>query len=130
MGKDLSDAYPEARDTFLDADEALGFPLSQLCWNGPEEELTSTINAQPAILVHSIAVWRVLQRRRPNAMIAAGHSLGEFSAYVAADAMEFADAVRTVRRRGELMFDSGSRRPGTMAAILGLDDAAADAVCS
>ncbi|MBA2670318.1 MAG: ACP S-malonyltransferase, partial [Gemmatimonadetes bacterium] len=78
----------------------------------------------------SIAVWRVLQRRRPNAMIAAGHSLGEFSAYVAADAMDFADAVRTVRRRGELMFDSGARRPGTMAAILGLDDATADAVCS
>jgi [acyl-carrier-protein] S-malonyltransferase len=130
MGKDLADAFPEARDTFSEADEALGFSLSQLCWNGPEEELTSTINAQPAILVHSIAVWRVLQRRRPLAGIAAGHSLGEFSAYVAADAMEFADAVRTVRRRGELMFESGTRRPGAMAAILGLDDATAEAVCS
>jgi [acyl-carrier-protein] S-malonyltransferase len=129
MGKDLSDAFPEARDTFAEADEALGFAISRLCWSGPEEELTSTINAQPAILVHSIAVWRVLQRRRPDAVIAAGHSLGEFSAYVAADAMDFADAVRTVRRRGELMFDSGSRRPGTMAAVLGLDDATADAVC-
>jgi [acyl-carrier-protein] S-malonyltransferase len=130
MGKDLADAFPEARDTFFEADEALGLSLSRLCWSGPEDELTSTINAQPAILVHSIAVWRVLQRRRPDATIAAGHSLGEFSAYVAADAINFADAVRTVRRRGELMFDSGSQRPGTMAAVLGLDDATADAVCN
>jgi [acyl-carrier-protein] S-malonyltransferase len=129
MGRDLAEAYPEARESFAEADETLGFALSDLCWNGPAEELTSTINAQPAILVHSVAVWRVLQRRRPAAVLAAGHSLGEFSAYVAAGAIDFADAVRTVRRRGELMFESGQQRPGTMAAILGLDDAAAEAVC-
>ncbi len=80
--------------------------------------------------MHSVAVWRVLQRRRPAVALAAGHSLGEFSAYVAAGAIDFADAVRTVRRRGELMLESGRARPGTMAAILGLDDAAAEAVCT
>jgi [acyl-carrier-protein] S-malonyltransferase len=130
MGRDLADAYPEARDTFAEADDTLGFALSRLCWEGPEDELTSTVNAQPAILVHSVAVWRVLQRRRPAVALAAGHSLGEFSAYVAADAIDFADAVRTVRRRGELMLQSGQARPGTMAALLGLDDAAAEAICS
>jgi [acyl-carrier-protein] S-malonyltransferase len=130
MGRDLADAYPEARDTFAEADETLGLALSRLCWEGPEDELTSTVNAQPAILVHSVAVWRVLQRRRPAVALAAGHSLGEFSAYVAADAIDFADAVRTVRRRGELMLQSGQARPGTMAALLGLDDAAAEAICT
>ena len=129
MGRDLADAYPEARDTFAEADETLGFPLSRLCWDGPIEELTLTINAQPALLVHSVAVWRVLARRRPTVGMAAGHSLGEFSAHVAAGSIEFSDAVRTVRRRGELMFESGERRPGTMAALLGLDDADAEAVC-
>ena len=129
MGKDLADAFPEARETFQEADEVLGTSLSRLCWEGPEDELTLTVNAQPAILVHSAAVWRVLARRRPEAEIAAGHSLGEFTAYHAAGSLSFADAVRTVRRRGELMFRSGTERPGTMAAVLGLDDAAAEAVC-
>lgn len=130
MGRDLADAFPEARAAFEEADETLGAPLSRLCWEGPEDELTLTVNAQPAILVHSAAVWRVLARRRPAATIAAGHSLGEFSAYHAAGSLSFADAVRTVRRRGELMFRSGTERPGTMAAVLGLDDAAAEAVCT
>lgn len=129
MGRDLADAYPEARAVFEEADEALGVSLSRLCWEGPESELTLTINAQPAILVHSVAAWRVLGARRPAARMAAGHSLGEFSAYVAAGALSFADAVRTVRRRGELMYRSGTERPGTMAAVLGLDDEAAEAVC-
>lgn len=129
MGKDLAEAFSEARDTFLEADEALGMPLSRLCWQGPADELTRTVNAQPALLVHSIAVWRVLRRHLPTVRIAAGHSLGEFSAYVAADSLSFADGVRTVRRRGELMFQAGSERPGSMAALLGLDDAAAEAVC-
>jgi [acyl-carrier-protein] S-malonyltransferase len=129
MGKDLAGAFPEARDAFAEADEALGFALSALCWEGPADELTKTINAQPAILVHSVAVWRVLERRRPEVALAAGHSLGEFSAYVAAGSLSFADAVRSVRRRGELMFGSGTERPGTMAAVLGLDDAAAEALC-
>lgn len=130
MGRDLAETFPEARAAFEEADDALGIALSRVCWEGPEDELTLTVNAQPAILAHSAAVWRVLARRRPAAAIAAGHSLGEFSAYHAAGALSFADAVRTVRRRGELMLRSGTARPGTMAAILGLDDAAAEQVCA
>jgi [acyl-carrier-protein] S-malonyltransferase len=131
MGRDVADAFPEARTTFEEADDVLGFSLSRLCWEGPEDELTRTLNAQPAILVHTVAVWRVLQQHAPPLVsMAAGHSLGEFSAYVASGAIPFADAVRVVRTRGELMFRSGSERPGTMAAVLGLDDAAAEAVCA
>jgi [acyl-carrier-protein] S-malonyltransferase len=130
MGRELALAFPEARATFEEADEALGFPLSTLCWEGPEEELTRTLNAQPAILVHTVAVWRTLEARAPvEVAMAAGHSLGEFSAHVAAGTLAFADAVRTVRLRGELMFAAGNERPGGMAAILGLDDAAAESVC-
>lgn len=129
MGKDLVEHFPRARETFQEADEALGWSLSRLCWEGPEDELVLTRNAQPAILVHSVAVWRLVEDQKLPVSIAAGHSLGEFSAYVAAGALEFADAVRTVRRRGELMFDSGNDRPGTMAALLGLADDIADRVC-
>ncbi|HET8654251.1 MAG TPA: ACP S-malonyltransferase [Longimicrobiaceae bacterium] len=130
MGRDLAEAFPEARRTFEEADDALGDDLSRLCWEGPEAELTLTANAQPAILVHSVAVWRVVSAAVPAVTMAAGHSLGEFSAYVAAGSLEFADAVRTVRRRGELMLRSGEARPGTMAAVLGLDDAVVEAVCA
>jgi [acyl-carrier-protein] S-malonyltransferase len=130
MGRDLVDAYPEARQTFQEADEALGIPLSRLAWEGPEGDLTLTMNAQPAILVHSVAAWRVLQRRAPVATMAAGHSLGEFSAHVAAGTLSFPDAVRAVRRRGELMYGSGTERPGAMAAVIGLDDAVVEAACS
>lgn len=130
MGKDLADAFPEAAETFAAADDALGAKLSRICWEGPEEELTRTVNAQPALLAHSLAVWSVLQRRTPTVTMAAGHSLGEFSAYAAAGSLSFADAIRTVRKRGELMFESGQQRPGTMAAVLGLDDAVVDEVCS
>ena len=129
MGKDLADAFPSVRWTFEEADDALGVALSRLCWNGPEEELTLTVNAQPALLVHSIAVWRLLEERQRDATIAAGHSLGEFSAYVAAGSLQFPDAVRSVRRRGQLMLRSGEERPGTMAAVLGLDDAVVQTVC-
>lgn len=129
MGKDLADEFAPARALFEEADEVLGTPLSRIMWNGPEEELTRTHNAQPAILVHSIAVYRLLADRLPEIKFAAGHSLGEFSAYVAAGAMSFADAVRTVRRRGELMFRAGTERPGTMAAILGMEDADLERVC-
>jgi [acyl-carrier-protein] S-malonyltransferase len=129
MGKDLAEAFPEVRLTFEEADDALDAPLSRLAWNGPEAELTLTINAQPALLVHSIAVWRLLEGRQSAVSVAAGHSLGEFTAYVAAGSLAFADAVRTVRRRGELMLSSGQARPGTMAAVLGLDDAVVEAVC-
>jgi len=130
MGRELAEAYPLARQVFEEADEAIGFGLSRLCWDGPEEELTLTVNAQPAILVHTVAVWRVLVAEREiRPAVAAGHSLGEFSAHVAAGTFAFADAVRVVRRRGELMYESGTRRPGTMAAVLGLDDATAESVC-
>lgn len=129
MGRDLAERFPEARAVFEEADEALGFALSRLMWEGPDEELTATLNAQPAILTHSVAVHRVVASRLGDVSFAAGHSLGEFSAYVAAGALRFDDAVRTVRRRGELMFRSGEERPGTMAAVLGLDDAAVEAVC-
>ncbi|MDP9349884.1 MAG: ACP S-malonyltransferase, partial [Gemmatimonadota bacterium] len=129
MGRDLVERFPGARDTFQEADEALGFALSRLCWEGPEEELTLTRNAQPALLVHSAAVWRILEGARVKPVAAAGHSLGEFSAYFAAGSLSFAYAVRTVRRRGELMFEAGQARPGTMAAVLGLDDAVIGGVC-
>jgi [acyl-carrier-protein] S-malonyltransferase len=130
MGRDLADTFPAARQAFEEADEALGFSISRLCWEGPDDELTLTKNAQPAILVHSIAVWRVLEQEKPlSVRLGAGHSLGEFSAYTAAGSLSLADAVRCVRRRGELMYESGTARPGTMAAVLGLDDAAAEAAC-
>jgi len=129
MGRDLADAHPEAKRVFEEADDVLGTALSAVMWQGPEEELTRTHNAQPAILVHSIAVHRLLSERLGAVQFAAGHSLGEFSAYVAAGSLSFADAVLTVRRRGELMFRAGQERPGTMAAVLGLDDDKLEAVC-
>ena len=129
MGRELAERWPEAREAFEEADDALGFALSRLCWEGPEDELTLTSNAQPALLVHSAAAWRVLQKAGVEPTVAAGHSLGEFSAYLAAGSLGFADAVRTVRRRGELMLQSGRARPGTMAAVLGLDDDVVEGVC-
>lgn len=129
MGRDLAERFPEARDTFAEADDALGVHLSRIMWEGPEEELTATHNAQPAILAHSIAVHRLVAPVLGAVGYGAGHSLGEFSAYAAAGAFDFAGALRTVRRRGELMFEGGETRPGTMAAILGLDDAVAENIC-
>ena len=129
MGKDLAERFPEARAIFQQADEALGFALSTLMWEGPADELTLTVNAQPALLTHSAAVWAVLKAADIDVVAAAGHSLGEFSAYHAAGSLGFADAVRTVRRRGELMLESGNARPGAMAAVLGLDDEVVEGVC-
>ena len=129
MGKDLAARFPAARDVFEAANAALGVPLSRLMWEGPEDELTATLNAQPALLVHSVAVLRVVEEKLGPVAYAAGHSLGEFSAHVAAGTLDFADAVRAVRKRGELMFKSGTERPGTMAAVLGLDDEAIVRVC-
>ena len=130
MGKEIYDAYPEAKRVFEEADDALGTALSRIMFEGPEDELTKTHNAQPAILVHSIAVHRLIAGHISNVEIAAGHSLGEFSAYVSAGTISFADGVRTVRRRGELMFKAGQERPGTMAAILGMDDDKLEQVCA
>lgn len=129
MGRDLAERFPEARFAFEEADEVLRTKLSRLAFEGPESELVETRNAQPAILVHSIAVYRVLESALPEVRFAAGHSLGELSAYVASGALAFADGVRTVRLRGELMYQGGQERPGTMAAILGLDDDVVERVC-
>jgi len=120
MAKDLAAAFPAARDVFDRADAALGTSLSTLCFEGPADELTLTHNAQPALLAHGAAVWAVVKARvSARVQGAAGHSLGEFSAYHAAGALSLEDAVRLVRRRGELMFETGVQVPGAMAAILG-----------
>src|SRR5207253_101478 len=104
MGRDLAAQFAVAKDTFQEADDVLGIALSRIAWEGPEDQLTDTHNLQPAILTHSIAVYRILTDRIASMVShAAGHSLGEFSAYVAAGSLAFADALRTVRRRGELM---------------------------
>ena len=120
MGKDLFDTFAPARAVFEAADSALGTKLSELCFNGPAEDLTLTHNAQPALLAHGAAVWAVVRDKVISKVRAsAGHSLGEFTAYHAAGSLALADALRLVRRRGELMYESGVRRPGTMAALLG-----------
>lgn len=123
MVKAWADASPQARATFEEADEALGFPLSRLCWEGPEEELNLTANTQPALVAASIAVLRALAVMAPELrpVAVAGHSLGEYSALVAAGALDFADALRLVRRRGQLMQEAVPVGQGAMAAIIGLD---------
>lgn len=123
MVKAWADASPQARATFEEADEALGFPLSRLCWEGPEEELNLTANTQPALVAAAIAVLRALAALAPELrpVAVAGHSLGEYSALVAAGALDFADALRLVRRRGELMQEAVPVGKGAMAAIIGLD---------
>lgn len=129
MGSDLRAAHPEARAVFEEADDILGTSLSTLCAEGPESELVLTHNAQPAILVHSMAVYRCVHERIGSVAFAAGHSLGEFSAWIAAGSLPFAGGLRTVRRRGELMHSSGGERAGTMAALLGLDDEVVERIC-
>ena len=130
MGRDLAATWPEAARVFERADDVLGFSLSRLAWEGPTWELVETHNAQPAILVHSLAAFAVVRRRLGSITCAAGHSLGEFSAYAAGGALDFESAVRAVRHRGELMREAGRARPGTMAAILGLGEEDVRAVCS
>jgi [acyl-carrier-protein] S-malonyltransferase len=129
MGKDLAERFPAARDTFQAIDDALGVALSRLMFEGPEDELTATQNAQPAILAHSAAVFAALGAAATGAIGAAGHSLGEYSAYVTARALEAPDAAKLVRRRGELMQKAGEERPGMMAAVLGLATAEVEAAC-
>lgn len=130
MGRALAEAHPIARDVFARADEALGFALTRVCWEGPEDELRKTVHAQPALLTHSVAALRVLAAAGLEPSWVAGHSLGEYSACVAAGAIAFEDAVRLVHRRGELMYRAGIERPGAMAAILGLDAPAVAEVCA
>jgi [acyl-carrier-protein] S-malonyltransferase len=129
MGKDLAERFPAARDTFAAIDEALGSSLSRLMWQGPEDELTLTHNTQPAILAHSAAVLAVVGEQLEATAAAAGHSLGEYSAHVAAGTLTAVDAARLVRRRGELMFRADQERPGAMAAVLGLATEEVQAAC-
>lgn len=130
MGKELADEFPEARQVFEEVDEALGFSLSKLCFEGPAEELTLTHNAQPALLAHGAAAWKVVRSHIGSAVCAAaGHSLGEHTAYHAADATTLADAVRLVRRRGQLMYEVGLNRPGAMAAVLGKLEQSIESLC-
>jgi [acyl-carrier-protein] S-malonyltransferase len=129
MAKELADKYPAARRTFDEADEALGYKLSTLCFEGPEDQLRLTEITQPAILTASIAALRVLETRMPKPSYVAGHSLGEYSAHVAAGTFRFADAVRTVRNRGKYMQEAVPVGVGAMAAILGMESEKVAAVC-
>jgi len=129
MGKDLVENYPLARQTFEEADDALGYKLSQLCFEGPEDQLRLTEITQPAILTASVAALRVLETRIPKPCFVAGHSLGEYAAHVAAGTFGFADAVRTVRNRGMYMQEAVPVGVGAMAAILGMDLEKVTAVC-
>lgn len=131
MGRDLAEQHPAARAVFDSADRALGAPLTTLCFEGPEADLTATQNAQPALLTHGAAAWAVVRERvAPHVRAAAGHSLGEFTAYHAAGTFELAAALKVVRKRGELMAESGARTPGAMAAILGLDESGVEGACA
>ena len=131
MGKDLAAAFPAAAEVFREADAALGEPLSTLCFDGPAETLTLTHNAQPALLAHGAAAWAVVRDSLgPQVRAAAGHSLGEFTAYHAAGSLGLADAVRLVRQRGSLMYEAGLARPGAMAAILGDTTRSLDDICA
>ena len=130
MGKDLAAAFPAAREAFQRIDDALGFGLSSLCFDGPNDELTLTKNAQPALYAHGAAAWAVVRDILANRVVAAaGHSLGEVTAYHAAASLSLESGARLVRKRGEIMFDIGSERPGTMAAVLGTLSSSIDSVC-
>ena len=130
MGQDLYGADPAVRDLFDEAETLLEFPLKQICFEGPEEVLKQTRYTQPAIFVHSLAIDLLLRRQGVAPDAAAGHSLGEYSALVSAGAIAFADGVRLVKIRGELMQRAGDLRPGTMAAILGLSPEQIESVCA
>jgi len=129
MGRELADKFPVARQTFEEADEALGYRLSQVCFDGPEEQLRLTEITQPAILTVSVAALRVLEGRVPKPCFVAGHSLGEYSAHVASGTMTFADALRTVRNRGKYMQEAVPVGVGAMAAILGMELGKVSAIC-
>jgi [acyl-carrier-protein] S-malonyltransferase len=129
MGRALAEAFPEARAAFEEADRALGFALSRLCFEGPADELQLTANTQPAIVATSVAAWRVLEARGARPDWVAGHSLGEYSALVAAGALSLAEAVVLVRKRGQYMQEAVPAGEGAMAAVLGLELPAIEAAC-
>ncbi|MBI3353780.1 MAG: ACP S-malonyltransferase [Nitrospirae bacterium] len=129
MGKDLFDSYIEAKNIFDEADNAIGFPISQLCFNGPKEALSLTENTQPAILTVSIAAFEALKKNGIKPSVFAGHSLGEYSAVVAGGGISFSDAVKLVKKRGQFMQEAYPEGKGMMAAIIGLDKEALNSVC-
>jgi [acyl-carrier-protein] S-malonyltransferase len=129
MGRELADSFPVARRVFEEADRALGFSVSQLCFSGPDEALKLTENTQPAILTASVAAYHVLEQNGMRPDYVAGHSLGEYSALVAAGALKFADAVRLVRKRGQYMQEAVPRGEGAMAAILGMPPGQVAEIC-
>lgn len=132
MGQTLAGAFPVARATFAQADELLGISLSRIAWEGPENDLNDTLNTQPALLVHSVAALRVFHSFLPDFQpkFVAGHSLGELSALVAAESLDFPAALALTRRRGELMKQAGDQSPGGMVALLGLEIPAVEAICA
>ena len=131
MGRSFYEHFPQARSIFEHANQTLGFDLAKLCFDGPEEELKQTENAQVALYVTSVAAWRVLQatamKCTPDAV--AGHSVGEYAALIAAEALDFTDGLQLVRTRGELMRDAARKTKGAMAAVLGLDEAQVREAC-
>jgi len=132
MGRDLADAFPAAKGVIADADEVLGFGLSEIMWNGPAEALNDTVNTQPALFVHSMASFAIFTELFPGfrPTLLAGHSLGELSALTAGGALPFRDALQLVRRRGELMKRAGELNPGGMAAVLNLDIVVLEGICA
>lgn len=135
MGRDLYDSYDSARSVFNQADKALGFPLSQLCFNGPDDELRQTINAQPAIVTVSLAFLSAIRnsadnKSLPTPAFVAGHSLGEYSALAAAGVVDFATVIYLTRQRGRFMHQAGMETPGGMAAIIGLDETSLADICN
>ncbi len=129
MGKDLYEAYPDTKNIFDTANEILSFDLKSICFEGPDEELKQTYITQPAIFVHSVAVYRLLKEKNIQPSGVAGHSLGEYSALVAAGALQFEDGLKLVQRRGELMQQAGKEKPGTMAALIGLSPEKVYEIC-
>ena len=133
MGRELADSYPAARAVFAEADDLLGFSLSALCFEGPEDRLTDTVNAQPALFTTSMAALSAMQAELgllPRPAFFAGHSMGEYTALAAAGCIEFADGLRLVRERGRLMQETGARRPGRMAAVIGLTQEVVAQICA
>ena len=130
MGRALAEAFPTARRTFEEANDLLGYDLARICFEGPDQELTSTRNCQPAILVTSVAAWRVARERGVEGDLTMGHSLGEYSALVACGSLSFAEALRLVQARGDVTTDVVTRSPGRMAALLGASDEDVEALCA
>ena len=130
MGKDLYENFSEVREIYDQSEEILQLPLKKISFEGPEEELKQTQYTQPALFVHSLAVYRMLENRNERPAVAAGHSLGEYSALVAAGAFTFEEGLKVVKIRGEQMQKSGEKNPGTMAAIIGLSKPDVEDICS